>query len=122
MVRLAIAHPCATAHQPQLTTHDSRLTTHDSRNENLLHRRKYSYTRIIYHKQSISMIIYKFGGTSQANAARMKTVADIVTKDDKQKIVVLSAVSGTTDNLIKLSSLPTDEAQAIIYQMKKQYA
>lgn len=68
------------------------------------------------------MIIYKFGGTSQANAARMKTVADIVTKDDKQKIVVLSAVSGTTDNLIKLSSLPTDEAQAIIYQMKKQYA
>ena len=68
------------------------------------------------------MIIYKFGGTSQANAARMKSVADIVTKDDKQKIVVLSAVSGTTDNLIKLSALPAEEAQAIIYQMKKQYA
>lgn len=68
------------------------------------------------------MIVYKFGGTSQANAARMKSVADIVTRDDKKKIVVLSAVAGTTDALIKLSSLSTDECKPILEEMRNQYA
>ena len=68
------------------------------------------------------MLVYKFGGTSQANAARMKSVADIVTRDDKQKIVVLSAVAGTTDALIKLSHLPVDEAKSILEELRNQYA
>jgi aspartate kinase len=67
------------------------------------------------------LIIYKFGGTSQADATRMKSVADIVTRDDQQKVVVLSAVSGTTDNLIKLSSIPMEEAMGILGKMRSQY-
>ena len=52
----------------------------------------------------------------------MKSVADIVTRDNEQKVVVLSAISGTTDNLIKLSSLATEEAMAILEKMRSQYA
>ncbi len=68
------------------------------------------------------MIIYKFGGTSQATAERMKAVADLVTRDEHQKVVVLSAVSGTTDALIKLSNLPAEETIAILEKLKRQYA
>lgn len=67
------------------------------------------------------MIIYKFGGTSLGNASRMKSVADLITRDDQQKIVVLSAVSGTTDTLIRLSAAAPDAAMDIISQMEKQY-
>lgn len=52
----------------------------------------------------------------------MKTVAELVTRDDHSKIVVLSAVSGTTDTLIKLSSLSTDECKSILENLKSQYA
>jgi aspartate kinase len=48
------------------------------------------------------MIIQKFGGTSVGNAQRMKQVANLV-NDGKRKIVVLSAVSGTTNKLVELS-------------------
>jgi|SRR5687768_11662316 len=68
------------------------------------------------------MIVYKFGGSSQANAARMKSVADIVTRDKLQKVVVLSAVAGTTDDLIRLSSLSFTDGKAKLEEMIDQYA
>lgn len=68
------------------------------------------------------MFIYKFGGTSQANASRMKAVADIVTRDNKQKVVVLSAVAGTTDTLIKLSTLSSAEGNQLLETLRNQYA
>ncbi|MBL0007255.1 MAG: aspartate kinase [Saprospiraceae bacterium] len=67
------------------------------------------------------MIVYKFGGTSLANATRMKSVADLVTRDDEQKVVVLSAASGTTDTLIKLSAATAEEGELIIQGMEAQY-
>jgi len=67
------------------------------------------------------MIIYKFGGTSLANATRMKSVADLITRDDYQKIVVLSAASGTTDTLIKLSASSMEEGKDILSAMEAQY-
>lgn len=67
------------------------------------------------------MIVYKFGGTSLGTAARMKSVADLITRDDVQKIVVLSAVSGTTDTLIRLSNSTEEEGEQIIALMEKQY-
>jgi len=51
----------------------------------------------------------------------MKTVADLVTRDDQQKVVVLSAVSGTTDTLIRLAASPIEEGEKIIVQLEKQY-
>ena len=67
------------------------------------------------------MIVYKFGGTSVGSAERMKSVADLITRDEKQKIVVLSAVSGTTDTLIKLCAATQDEGRKIIAGMESQY-
>jgi aspartate kinase len=48
------------------------------------------------------MKVLKFGGTSVGKPERMQMVSDIITKDDGQKIVVLSAVSGTTNSLVQI--------------------
>ncbi|MFA5045080.1 MAG: aspartate kinase [Paludibacter sp.] len=48
------------------------------------------------------MKVLKFGGTSVGSAARMKEVAKLIC-DGQQKIVVLSAMSGTTNNLVEIS-------------------
>ena len=48
------------------------------------------------------MKVLKFGGTSVGSAARMRDVAKLIC-DGEQKIVVLSAMSGTTNNLIEIS-------------------
>lgn len=48
------------------------------------------------------MRILKFGGTSVGQPDRMRQVADIVTSQEGQKIVVLSALSGTTNSLVKI--------------------
>jgi aspartate kinase len=68
------------------------------------------------------MLVYKFGGTSLGNAERMKSVAALVTRDKQQKIVVLSAVSGTTDTLIKLSRATEQEGMDILHNLQYQYA
>ncbi len=49
------------------------------------------------------MKVLKFGGTSVGSAERMKEVAKLVCDDGTQKIVVLSAMSGTTNALVEIS-------------------
>lgn len=46
------------------------------------------------------MKIMKFGGTSVGKPERMKQVKDLITQDNEEKIVVLSALSGTTNALV----------------------
>lgn len=48
------------------------------------------------------MKVLKFGGTSVGSAQRMKEVADLIV-DGQKKIVVLSAMSGTTNALVEIS-------------------
>lgn len=48
------------------------------------------------------MKVLKFGGTSVGSVARMQEVAKLVSGEG-QKIVVLSAMSGTTNSLIEIS-------------------
>ncbi len=50
------------------------------------------------------MKIYKFGGTSLGNPERMHKVVKIITGDDAPKVVVLSAISGTTDTLYEITT------------------
>ena len=45
----------------------------------------------------------KFGGTSVGKPQRMHQVAQLITKDSEAKIVVLSALSGTTNALVAIS-------------------
>ncbi len=47
----------------------------------------------------------KFGGTSVGKPQRMHDVAQLITKDSDPKIVVLSAVSGTTNSLVEIATL-----------------
>ena len=48
------------------------------------------------------MKVLKFGGTSVGTAQRMKDVVKLIT-DGEKKIVVLSAMSGTTNSLVEIS-------------------
>ncbi len=48
------------------------------------------------------MKVLKFGGTSVGSAQRMKEVTKLIL-DGEQKIVVLSAMSGTTNSLVEIS-------------------
>ena len=51
------------------------------------------------------MKVMKFGGTSVGKPQRMKEVAKLITADAENKIVVLSALSGTTNALVEISNL-----------------
>lgn len=50
------------------------------------------------------MKVMKFGGTSVGLPQRMHEVAKLITADSDEKIVVLSAVSGTTNSLVEIAS------------------
>lgn len=49
------------------------------------------------------MKVMKFGGTSVGSPQRMKNVVELISNDNEQKIVVLSAMSGTTNMLYEIS-------------------
>ncbi|MBR6857596.1 MAG: aspartate kinase, partial [Bacteroidaceae bacterium] len=49
------------------------------------------------------MKVLKFGGTSVGTPQRMKEVSRLVTEDGQQKLVVLSAMSGTTNSLVEIA-------------------
>jgi len=71
------------------------------------------------------MQVYKFGGTSVGQPERMHRVAELIKRDSERKIVVLSALSGTTNSLVNISlSLAKDnkpEAQEKINKLKAHY-
>jgi aspartate kinase len=48
------------------------------------------------------MLVLKFGGTSVGKPERMKKIASLVTETPGQKVVVLSALSGTTNALVTI--------------------
>lgn len=50
------------------------------------------------------MKVMKFGGTSVGKPERMYAISKLITKDDEPKIVVLSALSGTTNSLTEISN------------------
>jgi len=48
------------------------------------------------------MVVMKFGGTSVGKPERMKKIADLLLSTPGKKIVVLSALSGTTNTLVAI--------------------
>src|SRR5215472_14498081 len=69
----------------------------------------------------MGLIVQKYGGTSVGNPERIKNVASRVAKyraDGDQIVVVVSAMSGVTDNLIKLAKeimpLPNDREMDVL--------
>lgn len=70
------------------------------------------------------MKVLKFGGTSIGSAQRMKEVFSII-NDGEQKIVVLSAMSGTTNSLLEISDYlykkNPDGANELINKLELKY-
>lgn len=66
----------------------------------------------------------KFGGTSVGSPERMKALIPLITDSDR-KIVVLSAMSGTTNNLVEITNLlyagNTEEASNKTEDLRKKY-
>ncbi|QKZ11663.1 aspartate kinase [Spirosoma sp. KUDC1026] len=60
------------------------------------------------------MHVWKFGGTSVGKPERMQSIRRLVTADDTRKIVVLSALSGSTNSLLAIGEAlkENNEAQA----------
>lgn len=51
------------------------------------------------------MQVWKFGGTSVGKPERMHSIKELITKNSDRKIVVLSALSGSTNALIAIGEL-----------------
>ena len=71
------------------------------------------------------MIIMKFGGTSVGKPERMHQVSQLITRNAEPTIVVLSALSGTTNALVEISaalaSPNKQNAAEKIAALEKQY-
>ena len=71
------------------------------------------------------MQVLKFGGTSVGRPERMHAIANLITRDEQPKIVVLSALSGTTNALVaiadQLSQGNKGEAASLINVLKAHY-
>ena len=71
------------------------------------------------------MQVYKFGGTSVGTPERMKDVCRLITEDGQQKIVVLSAMSGTTNSLVEIADYVRKEnpegAGTTITHLRRKY-
>lgn len=70
------------------------------------------------------MLVLKFGGTSVGSAERIKNLAEL-TKGQKPKIVVLSAMSGTTNALVEISQAlyekNNSKAKELIQSLEDKY-
>jgi aspartate kinase len=70
------------------------------------------------------MKIYKFGGTSVGSAQRMQSVYDIINTKE-EKIVVLSAMSGTTNKLLEIADYlyknNFETASELIFKLETNY-
>ena len=71
------------------------------------------------------MNVLKFGGTSVGSAERMKALSNLIQTVKGKKIVVLSAMSGTTNNLVEISkslyNKNTEEATVLINKLENNY-
>lgn len=71
------------------------------------------------------MKVLKFGGTSVGTPDRMKEVAHLITQDGEQKIIVLSAMSGTTNTLVEISDYlmkgNKEAANSVINKLRAKY-
>ena len=71
------------------------------------------------------MLIMKFGGTSVGKPDRLKKIANLVLETPGRKIIVLSALSGTTNTLVKIGEHllagKKKEAETDIATLEKHY-
>ena len=68
------------------------------------------------------MIVMKFGGSSVANAERIRHVAEIVkTRIDRKPVLVLSAMGDTTDYLLEAANDAFQKSFASVEKIEKHH-
>ena len=71
------------------------------------------------------MKVLKFGGTSVGTPQRMQEVSKLITADGEAKLVVLSAMSGTTNTLVEISEYlykkNPEGANTLINRLEEKY-
>ena len=71
------------------------------------------------------MKVLKFGGTSVGSPQRMKDVSKLITSDGEPKLVVLSAMSGTTNTLVEIADYlykkNPEGANTVINNLEQKY-
>ncbi|HYJ63331.1 MAG TPA: bifunctional aspartate kinase/homoserine dehydrogenase I, partial [Parafilimonas sp.] len=70
------------------------------------------------------MKVLKFGGTSVANAENIQKVINIVINNNESQVVIISALGGVTDALIKAGMLAenTDETyKEVLQELEKKH-
>jgi aspartate kinase len=71
------------------------------------------------------MQVWKFGGTSVGKPERMQSIRNLITADGQPKIVVLSALSGSTNTLLSISesliAQNQSDAQAKAAELRAHY-
>jgi aspartate kinase len=71
------------------------------------------------------MKVMKFGGTSVGKPERMRQVSELITRDNEPTLVVLSALSGTTNSLVDISQALADGNKQVanekINQLQQHY-
>jgi len=71
------------------------------------------------------MKVMKFGGTSVGKPERMRQVSELITADSEPKIVVLSALSGTTNSLVEIGNAISggqrEKAKELIDRLETHY-
>ena len=71
------------------------------------------------------MKVLKFGGTSVGTPQRMQEVSQLITKNGVANLVVLSAMSGTTNTLVEISDYlykkNPEGANTIINRLEQKY-
>lgn len=76
-------------------------------------------------EKDIEMKIMKFGGTSVGKPERMRQVSQLITADAEPKIVVLSALSGTTNSLVEIGNAISggarEKAKELIDKLEAHY-
>ena len=69
------------------------------------------------------MQVWKFGGTSVGKPERMHSIRSLIAEDGNRKIVVLSALSGTTNALLSIAeSLYNNNAEEANQKIETLYA
>lgn len=71
------------------------------------------------------MKVMKFGGTSVGSPERMKSVSKLITSSGEPVVIVLSAMSGTTNSLVEISNYlyrkNPEGANEVINRLEQKY-
>lgn len=72
------------------------------------------------------MLVYKFGGTSVADANRLRRIAKLVRSAGETPVVVVSALGGVTDRLVDLAGTVAEsgwgpEAESIVEELRRRH-